>query len=157
DIPLSTSPDGAVIGRVTVDVPNGPARVFLVEAFLNCPSSVRARNFTGQTQADVPSGGTTITINMTPTDEVVVATPGDQRITPGQAVTVALLASASHCTPLTFGATNLPPGLNIDPRTGVITGTPPPGAAGTYPTTITISDGTHSTTTMVTWIVNQPP
>src|SRR5262249_32199255 len=145
---------GAVIGSVTVDVPIGPARVFVVLALLNCPDSVRERNFVGQTQADVPSGGTTVTITMTPTDEVVVASPGDQSSTPGQAITVALRASASHCTPLTFSASNLPPGLSIDPHTGVISGTPSPGAAGTFPATITISDGMHSTTTTVIWTVN---
>src|SRR5262249_586027 len=134
---------GAVIGSVTVDVPIGLNRVFVVKAVLNCPSSVRDRNFTGQTQADVPSEGTTVTVNMTPTDEVAAASPGDQSNTPGPAVTVPLRASASHCAPLTFSANNLPPGLSIDSRTGVISGTPSPEARDTYHVTITVSDGTH--------------
>src|SRR5262249_48279063 len=107
----------------------------------------------GQTHADVLSGGTTVTVNMTPTDEVVVASPGDQSTSPGQTISLPIGASGSHCTPLTYSASNLPPGLHIDPTTGVISGTPASGAAGTYIVTITVSDGAHSTTTTVTVVV----
>jgi VCBS repeat-containing protein len=68
--------------------------------------------------------------------------------------------------PLTFSATGLPPGLTINPTTGVISGGPlPPDASkggpnddGVYPVTITISDGTNPPiTTTVTYTITNPP
>jgi hypothetical protein len=67
---------------------------------------------------------------------------------------------------LTYSATGLPPGLTLDPATGIISGTLPPGASqggpdsdGIYPVTITIEDGNGGTaTTTVTYAIgNQPP
>lgn len=53
---------------------------------------------------------------------------------------------------LTFSAANLPPGLSIDPTTGVISGTP---TAMGYPfVTITVTDGTGSAgTAFINWMV----
>jgi hypothetical protein len=48
-------------GRATVNVPVGNARVFEVQAF---PSDIPLANFIGRITADVPSGGTNVTINM---------------------------------------------------------------------------------------------
>ena len=67
---------------------------------------------------------------------------------------------------LTFEATGLPPGLSIDPVTGVITGTPVnddsvggPNSDGVYPVTITVADPDGETATLTfNWtIANQPP
>jgi VCBS repeat-containing protein len=51
---------------------------------------------------------------------------------------------------LTFAATGLPPGLSIDPVSGLITGTPLPGAASTEPyvVSVTVDDGHGGTFTM---------
>ena len=49
---------------------------------------------------------------------------------------------------LTYDAGNtLPPGLNIDPVTGIISGTPDPGSEGTYSVTITATDPAGATAT----------
>ena len=53
---------------------------------------------------------------------------------------------------MTFSATGLPTGLNIDPTTGTISGTPQTG--GSYPVTVTASDNASSTgTASFTWTV----
>lgn len=48
-------------------------------------------------------------------------------------------------TGLIFSATGLPPGLTIDPNTGVISGTLDPTAGGKYNVTVVVSDGQSST------------
>ena len=60
--------------------------------------------------------------------------------------------------PLTFTATGLPPGLTIDPLTGVISGVPIVPADGPYTVVISVSDGqggTASQTLLV--VVNEDP
>ncbi|MEL6521937.1 MAG: DUF4347 domain-containing protein [Pseudomonadota bacterium] len=61
---------------------------------------------------------------------------------------------------LTFSATNLPPGLSIDPTTGEISGTLDSSASvdGPYAVTLTATDplGAQVSTTF-TWTVNNPP
>ncbi len=67
--------------------------------------------------------------------------------------------------PLTFAATGLPPGLKIDPVTGLITGTLKgnasqggPNKDGIYTVTITAKDaGGLATNTTVTYTVTNPP
>ena len=49
--------------------------------------------------------------------------PVQQSIVPQQVVDVPVLASDNDDSPLTYSATNLPPGLSIDPETGDISGT----------------------------------
>ncbi len=68
--------------------------------------------------------------------------------------------------PLTFAATGLPPGLTIDPATGVISGTLPQGASqggpdgdGVYRVIVTVTDpdGLTAETTVTYSIGNLPP
>jgi gliding motility-associated-like protein len=58
----------------------------------------------------------------------------------------ALPTPTGGTTPYTFAAVNVPPGLSLDPATGVFTGTP--NTAGTYtiPVTVTDADGNTVTT-----------
>ncbi len=66
---------------------------------------------------------------------------------------------------LTYGAAGLPPGLSIDPDTGLITGTLThdasqggPNDDGIYPVTITIDDGNGGVaTTTITYTIGNPP
>src|SRR5262249_14141593 len=57
----------------------------------------------------------------------------------------------------TFSASGLPPGLSIDPTTGVISGTIGTRAAGTYAVTVSAADNGHVRSTFFTWTVTLPP
>jgi hypothetical protein len=69
-----------------------------------------------------------------------------------------IIATAPPQFPITsYGASPLPPGLTVNPSTGVISGTPT--AAGTYTVTITAtnSKGTGSNTLVITIVNPAPP
>ncbi len=74
------------------------------------------------------------------TPTVTVTRPGTQTGTVGTAQTLQVQASDSATgKTLTYSATDLPIGLSISSSTGAITGTPT--MAGSYTTTVTVSDG----------------
>ena len=94
------------------------------------------------TATDGSGASGSATFNWTVTNTVTVTNPGDQSNVSGTAITpVAISASDSSSTAtLSYsdGGT-LPPGLSIDPTSGIISGTPTTG--GTFSVTITASDG----------------
>jgi Bacterial Ig domain/Putative Ig domain len=81
---------------------------------------------------------------------VVIATPS-ATITVGQ--TFSLQISASNG-PTSFGASGLPPGLQIS-GTGLISGSPT--AAGAYPATLTATNASGTGSTPVLFTINPPP
>ena len=61
---------------------------------------------------------------------------------------------------LAFTATGLPPGLVVDPASGLITGSPAPGSSynGPYSVVITANDGHGGTVSLAfTWVINDLP
>ncbi len=86
---------------------------------------------------------------------------GDQLSAPGATISLATSASDADGDVLTFAATGLPAGLDIDENTGEISGAVDAGAgAGSpYVVTVTVDDGEDSDVEIFTWIVeaNDPP
>ena len=92
----------------------------------------------------------------------VITSPGNQNDAEGTAVTLALVAIDPDEDTLTYSAPGLPPGLSVDPGSGLVTGTPSfTAAAGSpYSVTASVSDGVLTASATFTWTVsetNQPP
>jgi len=90
------------------------------------------------------SGGTT---NFAPT----VQNPGAQATLLGSSVSLPVIASDIENNPLSYGATGLPLGLDINAQTGLISGTP--SVAGSYTVALEVSDGGSNTNLTFDWLV----
>jgi hypothetical protein len=97
-----------------------------------------------------------ITFAWTVSPIVAVTNPGDQSSTSGDEVDLPILATDALGLQLSYSATGLPPGLLIDPTTGVISGGVGGDDSGPYTTTVTATDGNYSTTVTFTWNVTNP-
>jgi hypothetical protein len=75
----------------------------------------------------------------------------DEAAVYGTALSAAQIAAHYAGQTLSYSATGLPPGLSIDPVTGLITGTPT--TAGGYSVTVLVTDGLSTTLTAFTWTV----
>jgi hypothetical protein len=77
----------------------------------------------------------------------------------GAAINLQITAVDPDGSPLTYGATSLPPGLSMSPS-GLITGSIASGAAGRrsekYTVTVTVSDGYGAVKSTFTWTVTRP-
>jgi hypothetical protein len=101
-----------------------------------------------------PSDG--ITDGGTASDQVTVANSApvfsqdlqDRTDAEGDPISIPSPATDADSETLTYGATNLPPGLSIDTGTGTISGTIDAGAAGgsPYAVSVTATDGTATAT-----------
>ncbi len=87
---------------------------------------------------------------------VVLSPPAALAAVEGNTVNLGLQSYDTAGDPLTFTATGLPPGLNIDPNTGVISGTVASGASSGSPYSVYVT-GTDavgaSDTELITWTV----
>ena len=83
----------------------------------------------------------------------ILTPPGDQSNQEGDIVSLPLIATDEDRDPLSFSATGLPPGLAIDPATGMISGTLPAGSSEIYPVTINVTDGIDVASTIFIWNV----
>jgi hypothetical protein len=79
--------------------------------------------------------------------------PGNQANKEGDAVSVQVAAVDADAGG--FKATGLPTGLNIDPTTGVISGTIDPRAAGSYAVTVYASDDGETAEVRFVWAVTK--
>jgi putative Ig domain-containing protein/fibronectin type III domain protein len=90
----------------------------------------------------------------------VLNNPGSQLSLANATVSLPLVANNIDGYPLTFSATGLPPGLSINPATGVISGQLPWPSAGLYNITATVTDDGPPTplsnTQVFSWTVTGP-
>ncbi len=117
------------------------------------------------TVSDGQGGTSTATVSITVTgtnDTPIVAAIPAQDSTGRDVINLdvsSFFSDAETHEPLTFAASNLPPGLSINPTTGLITGSIDPNAASTGPYSVTVT-GTDihgaSVTTSFQWNVENP-
>ena len=110
---------------------------------------------TDSTNASVGSMQT-FTWNVTP--QVTLANPGSLSNADGDTVELGLAATDSAGDAVTYAASNLPPGLRINPYTGIISGTVAAGAdtGSPYTVTVTATDllyGTATGTATFAWAI----
>ena len=107
----------------------------------------------------------TVTWTVTDTNRPPAVThPGNDRTdAESELIALQIVATDPDGDALTFAATNLPPGLTLDPTTGLISGTVAytASAGSPYATTVTVTDSRGaSVTASCVWTVtdtNQPP
>jgi hypothetical protein len=91
-------------------------------------------------------------------DAPVLTSPGNQGLQEGATVALNIVGSDVDGNPLSFSATNLPPGLSLNvitPTTAVISGTIANGAAtgSPYNVIVSVSDGVATTGTSLLWTI----
>lgn len=99
-----------------------------------------------------------VTVNEAGTFPPVLDPIGDQVVDEGTLLRFNATASDADIPPqsLTFSASNLPPGANIDPATGTFTWTPTEShGPNTYSVTIIVSDGSMTDSEVITITVNE--
>jgi hypothetical protein len=105
--------------------------------------TVTARDGAGNVSTDV----LTATLNTAPT----LAPVPNQSTEQATAASLQLAGADPDGGTLSYGANGLPPGLAIAVSTGLIAGTPT--TPGSYPVTVTVSDGALTATRAFTWTV----
>ena len=119
-------------------------------------SGTFATPFTGQvtvTATDATAASGSATFAWTAKNTVTINPVGAQAGTPGTAAALQITAADDDPTQtLTYTDTGLPPGLAINPATGLISGTPT--TPGSYPVTVTATDTVKETATIgFTWTI----
>ncbi len=162
----STDPDvagyviwyGTVPGIYTDQVDVGNTTGWTVTGLLGGPVyyfAVQAYNSSGLFGA-LSTQVSASTTNQPPS----VTNPGTQNTDEGTVVSLQIGATDPDGDPLTYSATNLPPGLSIDPVTGLISGTLPITGAATRSVTVTVNSVEYFASATFTWNVlhvNHPP
>ncbi|GAA1950240.1 putative Ig domain-containing protein [Kitasatospora viridis] len=111
--------------------------------------------YDGPTGWGTPNGTSGFTPAGSAAEQVTVTNPGQRIDTVGSPVSVQLQATDSAGKSVTWSATGLPPGLSVNAKTGLITGTPT--TSNTYSPTVTASSGTASGSASFGWAIRSQP
>jgi hypothetical protein len=109
--------------------------------------TVTARDAAGNTAADVLT--VSVPTNQPPTLDPVA----DQTTWIDANVSLQLVGRDADGQTLTYQASGLPAGFELDPSSGLISGSPRGHAGGSHTVTVTVTDGTHSASRSFTWLV----
>jgi hypothetical protein len=114
-------------------------------------------HFTGTSPAQDLYIAVTVCNNSSSNNTITVTNPGAQSNNSGTAITPLQIVATDTDTSqiLTYGATGLPPGLSINPSTGVISGTPTGATGSPFSVTVTVTDtsGASGSATF-TWTIH---
>jgi hypothetical protein len=157
----ASDPDGDTITYGASGLPTGlsiNATSGLISGAVS-PGSAGTYSVTVTASDGTLTGSQTFTWTVTHTNRPpVMANPGNQTSTVGATVSLSLGATDPDGNPLTYNASGLPSGVTLNTSTGIIGGAS--SSVGTFPVTVTASDGSLSATQSFSWTiaaVNRPP
>ena len=165
-VPITATDSDTNAGNLTFTANGLPSGLIINNSNGMISGNISASNGNYTSTITVSDGNNTDedTFNWTiyPASNVTVLNPGTQNSTEG--TSIGTLSIGGNNTlysgngTLLFAATDLPPGLVMDPTTGNITGIPSAGDAtfSPYITTVTVTDGTNSDSQWFSWNVNSP-
>jgi hypothetical protein len=146
----TTSPEGGLTARLTT-----PSGTLLEDTTVTAPGSYSVR-----ASIAPPNPWIIQMVAFRDTRHAPLLTnPGPQLSLANTPVSLPLFATNIDGYSLTFSATGLPPGLTINPATGVISGPLPWPSAGLYNVTATVTDNgpaPNSNSQSFSWTVNGP-
>lgn len=79
--------------------------------------------------------------------------PGDQTTVENDTVSLQIVATDPDGDTLTYSSIGLPPGLSIDPTTGLISGKVRNNTAGIYYVAVKVSDGVNNSSVLFVWTI----
>ena len=97
-----------------------------------------------------------LTLREGSTASPALTSPGNQNHLRAAVVNIPLTASDPTGDVLTFSATALPPGVSINPATGLISGTIASSALTAYSSSVAVTDGWSTVTRAFSWTIGGP-
>ena len=153
---VATDPDGDAVTFSAIGLPPGlsiNAATGLISGTLSYASAgsptVTATVSDGTLTSSRTFTWTVTNVNRGPT----LTTVSDRADAENATVSLPLVASDPDAEGLTYSATGLPADLNVNPNTGLISGTLSYVSAGTHSVTATVSDGDLTSSQSFTWTV----
>lgn len=98
-------------------------------------------------------GGQVLNIQSVVPETLTFNAPASLQHAIGNNVNVQLSATSTIGATLSFGASNLPPGLSINPNTGLISGVVTAPLSSLYKASVTVSDGANSRIRTIAWTI----
>jgi Putative Ig domain len=143
--------------RISVRASGEPVRRHLrLQRHLRRATLHRRSRLDGPTGLGTPNGLAAFTATTGIPNTGTVTNPGNRTGVVGTATSLQISASDSGGATLTYSAQGLPPGLSINPSSGLITGTP--SAPGTFSVTVTATDSTGASgSATFTWSISPAP